>query len=208
MEIKVLRLGLIRTNCYLVSTDKAAIVIDPGFISNETEDFLKENEGKERLILLTHNHFDHIGAVEEVKALTGAPIAISKEDEIGLYDDNYRLSNLVDGRYGYANKDLRADVYLNDGDVLKFGDEELKVISTPGHTPGGVSLMVGKYLFSGDTLFASSIGRTDFLGGNFDVLKESLKKLLALPDETLVYPGHGPITTIGEEKRNNPYIKF
>ncbi len=207
MIIRTFISGMMRAGCFALESNKEAIIIDPGRMSPQMKEYLQSGIVL-KYIVLTHNHFDHIGAVEEVKALTGAPIAISKEDEIGLYDDNYRLSDLVDGRYGYANKDLRADVYLNDGDILKFGDEELKVISTPGHTPGGVSLMVGKYLFSGDTLFASSIGRTDFLGGNFDVLKESLKKLLALPDETLVYPGHGPITTIGEEKRNNPYIKF
>lgn len=207
MQIKSFLCGIMHSNCYCLESDGEAVVIDPGYMSEPLLEYLN-SEVAVKYIILTHNHFDHIGAVEEVKRITGAPIAISKEDEIGLYDDNYRLSASVHGRYGFANPDLRADVYLSDGDALTFGNEELKVIATPGHTPGGICLLVGNYLFSGDTLFASSIGRTDFIGGSFEKISKSLQKLMSLPDDTVVFAGHGPETTIGREKKTNPYLKF
>lgn len=203
MEIKVLRLGLIRTNCYLVSTDKAAIVIDPGFISNETEDFLKGNEGKERLILLTHNHFDHIGGADILRKNTGVKIAIGEIDGADLSNPEVNLSY----KFRAHLEPFSADIFLKDGEILKVGDIEFKVILTPGHTLGSICLHSDDILFSGDTLFYESVGRTDFINGDFNAIKNSIQKLYELDGDTVVLSGHGEQTTIAHEKLYNPFVK-
>ena len=159
MEIKALVLGVLDVNCYLVSTEKAAVVIDPGFRSVEALDFLKNAKDKERLILLTHGHFDHIGYADELARLTDTKIAIGEFDAPALSENTVNLSAL----FGAPLKPFCADIILADGQMLNVGDIEFKVIHTPGHTVGGVCYLCGDTLFSGDTLFAGSIGRTDFL---------------------------------------------
>ena len=204
MEIKVLSLSYIHSNCYLISTEKAAIVIDPGFQNDEVTDFLKNSKNKERLILLTHAHFDHIGGAYDLSKSTDTKIAIGTYDNYALSDGNINLSNRFHAKF----PPFSADILLNDGDKLTVGDITVKVIYTPGHTSGGVCYLIGDRLFSGDTLFYRSIGRTDFYGGDYDAIINSIKNLFKiLPEDTVVYPGHGEKTTIAEEKENNIYIR-
>lgn len=203
MKIKTLHLGLIKTNCYLISTEKAAVVIDPGFDRPGTLDFLNENADKECLILLTHAHFDHIGGAEALREKTGTRIGIGEPDADGLADTELNLSDMFHAKI----LPFKPDLTFKNGDIITVGDIEFKVISTPGHTVGGVSYLTEDKLFSGDTLFENSIGRTDFPGGNLKVLQRSLKKLMSLPLETKVYPGHGDSTTIAREKEYNMFIR-
>ena len=202
MEIKVLHLGLIKTNCYLLKTEKAAVVIDPGFDRPSTLEFLNENSDKERLILLTHAHFDHIGGAETLRKQTGVRVGIGAPDADGLADTTLNLSDMF-----HANiAPFKPDLTFENGDKITVGDTVFKVISTPGHTVGGVCYLTGDCLFSGDTLFEGSIGRTDFPGGDLKTLKRSVKKLMLLPNATKVYPGHGDFTTVAREKDNNMFV--
>ena len=191
------------TNCYFLESEKAAIVIDPGYKRESILTFLNENEGKERLILLTHGHFDHIGGADYLRQETGVKIGIGALDVPALSDD------VLNCAVNFKRKlePFTADFEYLDGDVIKVGDIELKVISTPGHTVGGVSFLCGNNLFSGDTLFKTSVGRTDFEGGSFEELEKSIKKLYTLPDETVIYAGHGESSTIGFEKKYNPFVR-
>lgn len=203
MEIKALVLGVLDVNCYLVSTEKAAVVIDPGFRSVEALDFLKNAKDKERLILLTHGHFDHIGYADELARLTDTKIAIGEFDAPALSENTVNLSAL----FGAPLKPFCADIILADGQMLNVGDIEFKVIHTPGHTVGGVCYLCGDTLFSGDTLFAGSIGRTDFPGGSFEALKTSIEKLYTLNDDITLLSGHGGSSTVFNEKRHNPFVR-
>lgn len=202
MEIKCLQLGHIRVNCYLVKTEKAILVIDPGFCSAEVEDFLLYNKDKERMILLTHAHFDHMGWAEELRKRTKTKIAIGEKDNPALSDTKKNLSD----RFHAHVAPFSADILLSDNQELTVGDITIKVIETPGHTIGGVSYKIGDILFSGDTLFCESIGRTDFGDGDYNAICESINRLYKLDDNTVVYSGHGPKTTIGHEKRFNPFV--
>ncbi len=203
MKIKRLPLESISINCYLISTEKAAIVIDPGFYSSEVEEFLKDNASKKKLILLTHCHFDHIGDADRLRSATNTKIAIGEFDNNSLSDPNKNLCNL----FGADLKPFSADITLIDGEIVSVGDIEIKVIHTPGHTLGGVCYLIDDILFSGDTLFSGSIGRTDFPDGDFATLKNSVNKIYQLPESTKVYSGHGEATTIGYEKKYNPFIR-
>lgn len=203
MKIKRLPLESISINCYLISTEKAAIVIDPGFYSSEAQEFLNDNASKEKLILLTHCHFDHIGDADRLRSATNTKIAIGEFDNNSLSDPNKNLCNL----FGANLKPFSADITLIDGEIVSVGDIEIKVIHTPGHTLGGVCYLIDDILFSGDTLFSGSIGRTDFPDGDFATLKNSVNKIYQLPESTKVYSGHGEATTIGYEKKYNPFIR-
>lgn len=202
MEIRAIHLGLIKTNCYLISTDKAAVVIDPGFKTEITADFLKANGGKARMILITHAHFDHIGGAEALRNETGVEIGIGELDAPALKDTELNLSD----KFHAHILPFSADRTFCDGEKFSVGDIDFEVILTPGHTVGGVSYLSGESLFSGDTLFAGAVGRTDMPGGSLKALKKSLKRLTALPNETKVYPGHGDFTTVGYEKENNMFV--
>ena len=202
MEIRAIHLGLIKTNCYLISTDKAAVVIDPGFKTEITADFLKANGGKARMILITHAHFDHIGGAEALRDETGVEIGIGELDAPALRDTGLNLSD----KFHAHIAPFSADRTFCDGEKFSVGDIDFEVILTPGHTVGGVSYISGESLFSGDTLFAGAVGRTDMPGGSLKALKKSLKRLIALPNETKVYPGHGDFTTVGYEKENNMFV--
>ena len=202
MEIRAIHLGLIKTNCYLLSTDKAAVVIDPGFKTEITADFLKANGGKARMILITHAHFDHIGGAEALRNENGVEIGIGELDAPALRDTGLNLSD----KFHAHIAPFSADRTFCDGEKFSVGDIDFEVILTPGHTVGGVSYLSGESLFSGDTLFAGAVGRTDMPGGSLKALKKSLKRLIALPEETKVYPGHGDFTTVGYEKENNMFV--
>ena len=203
MEIKTLILGDIEVNCYLVSTEKAAVVIDPGYRSDEALEFLENAKCKERLILLTHAHFDHIGFADELSAITDTEIAIGEKDAPALNDNNLNLS----APFGAPLSPFNADILLCDNGEITVGDLKFKVMHTPGHTIGGVCYLCDDVLFSGDTLFNGSIGRTDFPGGSFEVLKKSIQKIYTLPDETVLLSGHGSPTTVINEKRYNPFVR-
>ena len=203
MEIKTLTLGNIAVNCYLLLSEKAAVVIDPGFESETVLDFLKNVQNKERLIILTHAHYDHIGYALELSRQTNTKIAIGKFDNEALLNSYVNLAVM----FHTELEPFSADLLLKDGDGFAVGDIEFKVIHTPGHTVGSISLLVDNVLFSGDTLFKESIGRTDFLGGSFGEIEKSVKKLYTLPEDTIVMAGHGENTTIGYEKNYNPYIR-
>ncbi len=203
MEIKKIELGHIHSNCYLLSTEKTAIVIDPGFNSFDVTDFLAKNNHKERLILLTHCHFDHIGGANNLRKNTDTKIAIGQYDANALLDTSKNLSD----KFHAKLEPFSADILLKDNEEIKIGDITVKVFETPGHTPGGVCYLVDDILFSGDTLFCESIGRTDFFDGNFSDLEKSIKRLYTLPQDTIVLSGHGEKTTILHEKTCNPFIR-
>lgn len=203
MKIETISVTPLETNCYLISEKNAAVVIDPGEYSLRAADFLRKNESCERLIILTHAHFDHIGGAARLREETDTPIAIGAGDFDALSDPVLNLS----AGFGMPVEPFSADIALHDGELLKTGDIEFKIIETPGHTRGGICLLAENALFSGDTLFAGSVGRTDFPGGNTAALLRSVKERIAvLPNMTRVYPGHGEPSSIEAEKRSNPYL--
>ena len=205
MIIKTLTVGPIQANCFILGCEDTleAVVIDPGDEADRILLGLAESNLTAKLIVNTHGHFDHVGANKRLKEATGAPILIHSLDAPMLS----QLSSSAAAWGLAADNSPGPDRELKDGDEVIFGNTVLNVIHTPGHTPGGISLFADNYVFVGDTLFAGSIGRTDFPGGSFKTLKESIqKKLFVLDDEVRVYAGHGPATTIGEERRTNPFV--
>lgn len=207
MFFKRIILHGICTNCYVIADDetKECAVIDPGYYDKRITDVIDENSFTVKYILLTHGHYDHIGGVKKITELyKDLKICIGAEDEIYLYDKNTMFDG-VPSECEFPN--IKANVLLRDGDEIKLGKIIIKVISTPGHTKGGVSFLIDDILISGDTLFKQSIGRTDFPGGDFNKIVNSLNKLMCLNENIIVYPGHGFSTTIKKEKQDNPFVK-
>jgi hydroxyacylglutathione hydrolase len=201
---------IVDTNCYVCACPetRAAAVIDPGaFNQREVQailDILSDNRLIAEYIINTHGHFDHIAGDFAIKKATGARLLIHEADAPMLGSDKLNGAVMV----GLAFKPVAADSFLAEDQVIAIGKQQLLVRHTPGHTPGGVSLVGDGVVFSGDTLFAASIGRTDLPGGSEEIEVRSIRdKLLVLPDETVVRPGHGPRTTIGKEKLINPYLR-
>lgn len=203
MNLITANIPFMDVNSYLISTDSAAIIIDPGMITDEISEFISENKEKEFGILLTHCHFDHIGGAKAAKELSGGKIYICEDDAIGLIDNEYNLSD----RFCCPIDTVEADVLLADNDIVKIGNIEIKVMATPGHSKGSVCYIINDWMFSGDTLFRGSVGRIDFIGGDRLEQIESLKSLCSLNGEYEVYPGHGPATRLSFEKIYNPFIK-
>ena len=205
MIIKALAVGPIMANCFILGCEQTleAAVIDPGDEADRILQTLAESNLTAKLIINTHGHFDHVGANKRLNAVTGAPILIHPLDAP-------MLAQLADSAAAWgmqADNSPPPDRELQEGDEVSFGKIRLTVVHTPGHTPGGISLYTAREVFVGDTLFAGSIGRTDFPGGSFATLKESIQqKLFVLSDDLKVYPGHNQTTTIGVEKRSNPFV--
>jgi hydroxyacylglutathione hydrolase len=202
--IQGMAVGPIQANCFILGDEKTreAVVIDPGDEAGRILSALKKSGLTLKYIINTHGHFDHVGADRHLKEKSGAPIMIHKGDAPMLA----HLSASA-GVWGLRAEDTPADQFLKDGDRIVFGRITLEVIHTPGHSPGGISLYTPKDLFVGDTLFAGSIGRTDFPGGDYDQLISSVRnRLFVLGDDVRVYPGHGPETTIGTERKYNPFF--
>ena len=193
-------------NCYILGCEntKEAVVIDPGDDGDQILLALAKSALKVKYLINTHGHFDHVGANKAMKEATKASIGIHPDDAPMLME----LSKSASMFGMSAENSPPPDILLNHGDQLSFGDITLEVIHTPGHSKGGICLYTKGHLFAGDTLFKSSIGRTDLPGGNYDTLIASIRtKLFTLPDDTIVYTGHGPETSIGYEKRMNPFLR-
>lgn len=198
MKIKSMQVGELATNCYILIDDveKKAAVIDPGDESDRILEKLEGLDAQVEYILLTHGHYDHIGGVAQVhEALPQAKVYLHKADSRGTGFHVVPLADQVE--------DLQ---YYDDGDTLTLGSLTIHVIHTPGHTPGGVTLRVKDVLFTGDTLFAGSMGRSDFPGGNTPQLFASLKKLALLEGDYHVLPGHDRTTTLEQERRSNVFV--
>ncbi len=211
MIIETLTIGAYENNCYIVRKDqeqKDCVIIDTGLDEDRLIEFLKENDYNPKAVLLTHGHADHIYAVPCIRDnFSEVKVYVHKEDAKALMEPHHNLSMMG----GIELKTSPADVQLSDGDVINESGIELRVLHTPGHSPGGICFYneKEKILFSGDTLFCDSVGRTDLRGGNMQQLLDSIQeKLVSLPDEVKVLPGHGPETTMGNEKRYNQYLQF
>ncbi len=205
MIIKELVVGPLMANCFICgcSKTKEAVVIDPGGDADTILLSLADSKLKVKYIINTHGHFDHVSANGKMKAATGADILIHPLDAPMLE----KLSSNAAFFGVSVENSPPCDQTLEEGDTVSFGDITLKIIHTPGHTPGGISLYTNGIVFVGDTLFAGSIGRTDFPGGDFNTLISSIKtKLFNMEDDIRVFSGHGPETSIGVEKRHNPFV--
>jgi hydroxyacylglutathione hydrolase len=205
---KVIPVGPLQCNCSILGDEQTreAMVIDPGDQIEDILDILRGERLTLKQIVITHAHIDHVGGAMKLKAATGAPILMNQDD--------HTLLKMLDMQAAWVGMrppgTVTVDEALSEGRVLKIGAIPSSVIHTPGHTEGSVCLYFpeDKKLIAGDTLFAGSIGRTDLPGGNFDKIIRSLHtRVLALPDETEVVPGHGPVTTIGEERETNPFLQ-
>ena len=206
LQVKTPQVGLL-TNCYIVCDEKTkeAMVIDPGGEANRIAETLDILEADLKYIFITHCHADHIGAINELKKLKGGKILISRADSEGLYNEEINLAYYIN----MEKPELEADSRVDDEDLIHIGDLEFKVIATPGHTKGGLCLYSEKegLVFTGDTLFSGTWGRTDLPTGNFvDIITSITNRLMVLPDDTIVYPGHGKITMIQDER--NIYLEL
>lgn len=210
MKIDCLVLGAYETNCYVLrhsDASKDCLVIDPGLRAEELVAFLREHRLNATAVVLTHGHADHIAGVTLLReTFLRAKVYIHRLDAHMLTEPESNLSVLA----GERIRSDPADILVEEQSVIEEADVQLRVLHTPGHTPGGICLYAEQdgFIFTDDTLFAESVGRADFPGGNMPELLQSIKqKLLALPDHTTVYPGHGPATTIADEKAHNPFLK-
>jgi len=199
MLIKTLPVGHLETNCYVVTDENTleCAIIDPGAESNTILDYVESNNLKPKAIFITHGHFDHVTALSAVREATGAPVYVSKKDACppGLS----RLHRLVeDDSFNY----------WGEGDSVTVGSMTFTVMETPGHSPGSVTIRCGDVLFTGDTLFRDSCGRTDLEGGDMDQILASLLRLAALDGDFEVYPGHGDSSTLDRERRFNYFINY
>lgn len=204
MQAHTLVVGPLGTNCYIVGDDAAdtIVVIDPGGEADRILSQIEQTGKRLEAILITHGHVDHVAAVAAIREQTGAPVHAHSADGPMMERPDPMWAQMVGGV-----PPCSIDVELADGDVLSLGGLSFTVISTPGHSPGGVCYLTGNTLFSGDTLFEGTIGRTDLAGSDHGKMLESLTRLMdALSDDVEVYPGHGDSTTIARERRSNPFL--
>lgn len=191
-------------NMYVLVDEKTkkCAVVDPGGAKDKVLNYIKQNSLQLEYILLTHGHGDHIGAVNYIKSQTGAKVVAHSEERDLLLDKRKNLSYSMH----CGAQELDADIYVNDKDKLDLGELRLTFLHTPGHTKGCMCIRVNNEMFTGDTLFAGSIGRTDLYSGDYKQIEKSLRKLAKYEDNVNIYPGHGPSSTLGIEKMSNPYM--
>lgn len=205
MQVKQLTAGPISNNIYiLMAEDGSAAVIDPGFDAERVLQQAEKIGAKIQYVLLTHGHFDHTGCAGQIKAATGAEIALHEADCYMLEDPG-----LFARFFGTLAKDAQsasADIVLHDGDTLSFGELTVTVMHLPGHSPGSCFFIAGDSIFSGDILFKGCVGRTDLTGGDTEAMKHSLRRINKIEGDYKVYPGHDALTTLREEQRTNPYL--
>lgn len=205
MIFEALEVGIYGANCYIVGSEKTkeAAIIDPGAEFNKIDKKLNELGLAPKMVILTHYHGDHIGAVEEFVEKYGTKVYIHKEDAEALNNSSMNFSKSMFGK-GIS---IKADAELEDGDIINLGDLKFEIIHTPGHTRGGICIRVGNIMMTGDTLFNNSIGRTDFPGGSFDEIIKSIKeKIFKYDEDTVIYPGHMSPSTIKKERKYNPFV--
>lgn len=206
MILKRLVLGPLQTNCYILwdKDTKEAAVFDPADDGERIMDVVLKEDITVKYIILTHTHIDHINALDYVKEQTGAQVVVHENEKDCLNNDSDVMAFIVNS----SAPRTKADITVSEGDTLFLGDKELKILHTPGHTVGGICTLCANVLISGDTLFADSIGRTDFKGGDYGTLLSSIReKIFTLDGATAVYPGHGEATTVFYEKQYNPYLR-
>jgi hydroxyacylglutathione hydrolase len=205
MLLMRLVVGPLQVNCFMIADEKTkdAVVIDPGDDAEDILRIIREKGLKVRYIVNTHGHFDHIGANKAVKDATGAEILMHADDAPVLASAARQAAAFGMGPVSSPPPDR----FVKHGDIIKAGEIELKVLHTPGHSPGGISLQEQGIVFTGDALFAGSIGRTDLPGGDLMTLINAIKShVMSLPDDTKVFSGHGPATTVGDERKENPFL--
>ncbi len=202
---RVFPLGEVEANCYIIGNDKSGevVLIDPGLQPSDVIKFIQSEGLRVKYVINTHGHIDHIAGNREVLKSFKAPLCIHQLDSKYLEDPTKNLSIL----FGVSITSPPADILLKEGQKLELSDMSFEIIHTPGHTPGSICLRTPSYILTGDTLFKASIGRTDIPGGDAEKLMESIKeKLLPLNKDLVVYPGHGPKTTLAEEINSNPFL--
>lgn len=202
--IKAFTVGPMEANCYILyNPDKReGLIIDPGAEGSRLIKFIKQEKISINYIINTHGHPDHISANRKIKEYTNAPILIHQYDAPMLTKSESVLLLI----FPLGSSSPPADTFIKDGDLIECAGMKLKVLHTPGHTPGGISLLLDDSIFTGDTLFSGSIGRSDLPGGSQEVLLNSIKKILSLGENLIIYPGHGPSTTVSQELHSNPFI--
>jgi len=208
MIVKMLVVGPFASNCYIVgsSSTKEGMIIDPGAEAGTILRTVQQMGLSIPLIVVTHAHIDHVSALRSVQEKTNAEFALHEAEKGLLLTAPMRM--LTSLGLSPIKSPPQPDRLLKDGDSIEIGDLHFEVLHTPGHSSGGISLLGHGVVFSGDTLFNFGIGRTDFPGCSHELLMKSIhEKLMVLPDETIVYPGHGPLTTIGDERRGNPFLR-
>jgi len=206
MLLKSIVVGPLEVNCFVLACEetKEGIVIDPGDNVPGIMEMIESNGVQIKEIVATHGHLDHIGRVKKLKEKLGVPFAIN-EDDMFMVEGLVEIASFLDIDTDEAPE---VDRFIQIGEEISFGNETLSVVHTPGHAPGNVTLLWPGHALVGDVLFAGSIGRTDLEGSDPEVIMASIhRELLILPDETQVYPGHGPYTTIGHERATNPFLK-
>jgi glyoxylase-like metal-dependent hydrolase (beta-lactamase superfamily II) len=203
-KIHAIVVGRLQTNCYILQSDSRALVVDPGDEPERILQFLSDIAVKPTQIVATHTHFDHVLGVNAIRAKLKVQFLIHQDDLSMLESLQSRVHEIMGFNVPPPPK---VDQFLKDGESIAFGGDQVRVIHTPGHSPGSISLAGQGFVLTGDALFNQSIGRTDLPGGDLDTLVRSItERLFTLDDDTIVYPGHGPETSIGDEKLANPFV--
>jgi len=205
LKIDVITVGMLEVNCLLIYDSEVGrgIIVDPGEEGDRIAAAVDDRKFVPECVVLTHGHGDHIAAVDDVRDRFGIPVAIGRDDAAMLENASFNLS----AGFGVPLEMRPAERLLSEGDDIQAGGHVLKVLDTPGHTRGSITLSYRGHAAVGDLVFAGSVGRTDLSGGSFQTLLSSIQeKILTMPDDTILYPGHGPVTTVGAERRSNPFL--